>query len=345
MMINPKVTTQLKTIASQMVVSGKGLFAADETLKTIDKRFAPIHLENTKENRHNLREMFLTTPQMGKYISGVILFDETIRDTINGKSVVDLLRDNGVLPGIKVDQGLSPMPSSPTESITLGLEGLDQRLKEYKKLGALFCKWRGVFVVSPTTPTDENVLQNAKIFTQYALICQQNGLVPIVEPEILLDGTHSAQDAQQATKKVLTALFEELQKQSVLLEGLILKTSMVLKGKDCQDKETPDMVAKATIGLFKQILPPQLAGVVFLSGGQKEIQATQNLQAMHQVGALPWPLTFSYSRALEESAILKWQGKKENTQKAQIIFLHRAKMNSLASLGKYTPEMEQEHLR
>lgn len=341
-MLDEATIALLKTTATRMVASGKGLLAADESLKTVDKRFAPIGLENTQENRLAFRKMLLTTKGAGQYISGVILFDETIKQSVNGKMFVQVLLDEGILPGIKVDEGTIAMPSSPSEKITKGLDGLDGRLKEYKKLGAVFCKWRAVITISETTPTDENLLQNAKDLAQYAILCQQNGLVPIIEPEVLIDGNHSRLQAKDATGRTLQACFDELAKAGVMLEGLILKTSMVISGKESHEKETPEDVAQDTLSLFTKILPKNLAGIVFLSGGQKEIQATENLNAMHQGQTPPWPLTFSYSRALEESAILAWQGKEENIPTAQKVYLHRAKMNSLASLGKYTAETEKE---
>lgn len=341
-MLPQSTIDQLTTTAKRMVKSGKGILAADESVKTIDKRFAPISLANTPENRHNFREMLLTTKGMGEYISGVILFDETIRESVEGKTFVAILQNEGVLPGIKVDEGLMDMPTSPTEKITKGLDGLGEQLEEYKKLGAMFCKWRCVITIGDTTPTDENMLQNAKDMAAYTTLCQEKGLVPMVEPEILIDGNHTRQQAKQASEKMLAVLFEQLQKADAVLEGAILKTSMVISGKESGEKETPDDIAKDTIELFKKILPPSLAGVVFLSGGQKEIQATENLNAMHLLRPLPWPVTFSYSRALEESAIITWQGKKEHIPAAQKVFLHRAKMNSLASLGKYRQDMEKE---
>lgn len=343
-MIDATSRQHLFSIAKQLVAPGKGLLAADETIATTEKRFALIGLENTPENRRNFREMLLTTPGAGQYLSGVILFDETIRDSVNGKSFVQILQNENILPGIKVDMGKIDMPSSPGEKITQGLDGLDGRLKEYKNLGATFCKWRAVITIGETTPTSENIRVNAKDMASYALLCQENGLVPIMEPEVLMDGNHTRQQAKDATEKILTALFEELQKVEVLLEGAILKTSMVIAGKESGQEETPRDVATATIDLLKAIVPPNLAGIVFLSGGQKEVQATENLNAMHQMGNLPWPVTFSYSRALEESELRIWQGKRENLPAAQKMVLHRAKMNSLASLGKYTVSMEQELL-
>lgn len=342
-MLDQSTIARLTPLAKQMVAPGKGILAADESIKTIDKRFVPIGLENTEENRRAFREMLLTAHGIGHYISGVILFDETIRQkTSSGQTFVEALESEGVLPGIKVDGGLVDMSQSTIEKLTKGLDGLDGRLKEYVALGAKFCKWRAVVTISDTTPTDANIRQNAKDLAAYALLCQENGLVPMVEPEILMDGNHSSKQAEEASGKMLLALFEELEKIGVSLEGTILKTSMVIAGKESGEKQTPQDVAKSTLTLFRKVLPTNLAGEAFLSGGQTEIQATENLNAMHQFGELPWPLTFSFARALQDGATKKWIGKKENVEAAQKIFLHRAKMNSLASLGKYTPEMEHE---
>ncbi len=342
-MADQKITTKLTLLAKQMVAPGKGILAADESIATIDKRFAPISLANTEENRRAFRTMLLTTKDMGRYISGVILFDETIRQKAdNGKRFVEILEAAGVLPGIKVDEGLFPMPSSPTEKLTKGLDTLDARLQEYAQLGATFCKWRSVITVSEKTPTDANIQQNAHDLASYASICQKNGLVPMVEPEVLMEGSHTRLQSREASRKILTALFTELEKQNVSCEGLILKTSMVVSGKDSGELETPNDVARETVALFKEVLPNTLPGEAFLSGGQSELQATANLNAMHQLGTLPWPLTFSFARALQDSATKTWAGKAENVAAAQKVFLHRAKMNSLASQGAYTPDMEKE---
>lgn len=342
-MLDQSQISNLKKIARQMVAPGKGLLAADESIKTVDKRFIKINLENTEENRRSFRDMLLTTIGMGEYISGVILFDETIKQkAFNGKRFVEVLESEGVLPGIKVDEGLIDMPSSPTEKLTRGLDTLNERLKEYIKLGAKFCKWRAVITISKTTPTEENIRQNAKDLARYALVCQENGLVPMVEPEVLLDGNHTRDQAADASRRILKTLFEELEKAGVLIEGIILKTSMVLKGEGSEENETPEDVANATLEVFRKILPSNLPGQAFLSGGQTEIQATENLNAMHQQGNLPWQITFSYARALQDSATKTWGGKSENVVAAQKIFLHRSKMNSLASRGMYLPEMENE---
>lgn len=344
-MLDEAVKKILRETAQQMVALGKGLLAADESIQTVNKRFDPIGLENTQENRRAFRDMLLTSHGIEQYISGVILHDETVRQqALSGKSFVDTLKGKNILSGIKVDEGLYDMPSSPTEKLTKGLEGLDTRLKEYVKLGATFCKWRAVITVSKTTPTSKNLQQNARDLANYARICQENGLVPIVEPEVLMEGTHTSEQASNASEKILTMLFEELEKAEIFLEGLILKTSMIIAGKESGEKQTPDSVAQDTLAVFKKVLPRNLAGEAFLSGGQKPIQATENLNAMHQHGTLPWPLTFSYARALQDDPTRIWGGKKENIPAAQKAFLHRARMNSLASLGLYTSEMEKELL-
>ncbi|HYV33742.1 MAG TPA: class I fructose-bisphosphate aldolase [Candidatus Limnocylindria bacterium] len=340
-MLDQSQILKLSQIAKQMVASGKGILAADESEKTVGKRFASINLENTEDNRRAFREMLLTAPGESEFISGVILYDETIRQkTSSGKTFVEVLNAEGILPGIKVDLGLAEFAPSSLEKITKGLEGLSDRLKEYVALGAKFCKWRSVITIGEGTPTDANIRQNAKDLAAYALVCQENGLVPMVEPEVLLDGNHTIEQAEDANRKTLTALFEELKNAGVAVEGLILKNSMVLPGKDSGKKASPEEVAKATLEVFTSVLPKELAGVVFLSGGQGDIEATENLNAINKVGSQPWPLTFSYARALQDAATKTWQGKKENLSSAQKVFIHRAKMNSLASLGKYSAEME-----
>ncbi|MDE2311656.1 MAG: fructose-bisphosphate aldolase class I [Patescibacteria group bacterium] len=334
--------SQLSDIAKAMVAPGKGILAADESMNTVGKRFASINLENTEDNRRAFREMLLTAPGEEQYISGVILFDETIRQrTSGGKSFVEVLRAGGILPGIKVDQGLVSFNGSEVEKITKGLDGLGDRLKEYVALGAKFAKWRAVITISDSTPTPENIVQNTADLAQYALLCQQAGLVPMVEPEVLLDGNHSLQKSTEVLEQTLISLIAELKKAGVALEGTILKSSMAISGKNSGVKDTPAQVAEATIGVFKKVLPKELAGVVFLSGGQSELQATENLNAMHQLGQLPWPVTFSYARALQDGATKTWKGNPDNLLAAQRVFLHRAKMNSLASQGKYQPDMEQ----
>lgn len=343
-MIDSSKVAELAKVAKQMVAPGKGILAADESMKTVGKRFASIELENNEDNRRAFREMLLTVPGETQYISGVILHDETIRQTMaSGKTFVAALQEAGILPGIKVDLGLVEVGA---EKLTTGLDGLDARLKEYVALGAKFCKWRSVITIGADSagvalPTEENVRQNAKDLAAYALVCQENGLVPMVEPEVLLDGAHTQEQAEAASERILTALFEELAAAGVALEGTILKTSMVLPGKDSGVKATPQQVAEATLRVFKKCLPTNLAGEAFLSGGQGDVEATENLNAINQDKTLAWPLSFSYARALQDAATKTWKGNAANLEAAQKVFLHRAKMNGLASLGQYASDMEQ----
>lgn len=338
-MIDSSKIAELSKIAKQMVAPGKGILAADESMKTVGKRFASIELENTEDNRRAFREMLLTVPGESEFISGVILHDETIRQTTStGETFVEILQGAGILPGIKVDLGLI---ESGSEKLTTGLEGLGERLKEYVSLGAKFCKWRSVITIGEGMPSEVNIRQNAKDLAAYALVCQENGLVPMVEPEVLLDGMHTQEQAEAASEKILTALFEELKNAGVALEGTILKTSMVLPGKDSGVKASAEQVADATLRVFKKCLPTELAGEAFLSGGQGDVEATENLNAINQDKSVAWPLTFSFARALQDGATKTWKGNAANLEAAQKVFLHRAKMNSLASLGKYSSEMEQ----
>lgn len=341
-MLNQLQISKLSKIAKQMVAPGKGILAADESMNTVGKRFASINLENTEPNRQAFRNMLLTAPGEGDYISGVILFDETIRqNALNGKSFVSVLQEQRILPGIKVDQGLTPMQEGSVEQVTKGLDTLADRLKEYVGMGAKFTKWRSVITIGPGTPTDANIRQNAKDLAQYAVIVQEAGMVPMVEPEVLLEGEHTMEQAKEASTKILTALFEGLKAAGAAIEGIILKTSMVIPGKQSA-KASPEEIAKHTIEVFNKTIPKELPGVVFLSGGQGDVEATENLNAINKLGKQPWPLTFSYARALQDAATKIWSGKPGSVETAQKVFMHRAKMNSLASQGKYSSEMESE---
>jgi fructose-bisphosphate aldolase class I len=332
---------ELNKIAKLMVAPGKGILAADESTGTIEKRFAKINLPSTEESRRDYREMLFTTPNIGKYISGVIMYDETIRQSAKGgKSFVSILQAAGVLPGIKVDLGTESFKESPEEKLTKGLDGLPKRLAEYVALGAKFAKWRAVITIGKDLPTKGSIRQNAKTLAAYALACQQAGLVPMVEPEVLMDGGHSMARCAEVSEKTLTYVFEELQAARVAPEGVILKTNMVIPGKESGEKALPAQIAEATLKVFKKVLPNGLPGQAFLSGGQSEIEATENLNAMHLLGELPWQLSFSYGRALQDSALKAWKGKAENIAAAQQAFIHRAKMNGLASEGKYNSELE-----
>ncbi len=266
---------------------------------------------------------------------------EIRNNAFDGRSFVSILKEAGVLPGIKVDMGTESFPESPEEKLTKGLDGLPKRLAEYAALGAKFAKWRAVITIGRDLPTKSNIRQNAKILAAYAAACQQVGLVPMVEPEVLMDGDHTSGKCEEVSEKTLTYVFEELQKAGVAPEGMILKTNMVVPGKESGEKLSPAQIAEATIRVFKKTLPNALPGQAFLSGGQSEIEATENLNAMHQLGKLPWHLSFSYGRALQDSALKKWNGKAENIAVAQKVFIHRAKMNSLATLGEYSKDIEQ----
>lgn len=322
-----------------MVAPGKGILAADESTGTIEKRFAKINVENTPENRRAYREMLCTTPGLEQYISGVILYEETLRDTTStGQTFPQLLSSRGILPGIKVDQGTKDMDGSPEEKLTKGLDGLPARLAEFVSLGAKFAKWRAVITIGEGLPTEANIRQNAKDLAQYARMCQDAGLVPIVEPEVLMDGAHTSERCREVSQASLTAVFEELSAAGVAMEGMILKTNMVVPGKESGESMVTEKVASDTAALFKKVLPNNLTGQAFLSGGQSEVEATANLNAINRMGPYSWNLSFSYGRALQDSALKTWVGKAENTIAAQEKLLHRAKMNSLATQGKYTGE-------
>jgi len=342
-MVNAELLRELKAVAERMVAPGKGILAADESSGTIEKKFAKIGVVSTEDNRRAYRGLFFTTSGFGEFISGAILYDETLRQSAaDGRTFVSILQAAGVLPGIKVDQGTKEMDGSPDEKVTKGLDGLPARLKEYAGLGAKFAKWRAVITIDTAKglPTDANIRQNAKDLAAYAAACQEAGLVPMVEPEVLMDGGHTIEACEEASERTLRAVFEELKKAGVAPEGMILKTNMVIPGKESGAKAAPETIAELTTALFERVLPDELPGQAFLSGGQSEIEATENLNAMNMEGPFPWKLSFSYGRALQDSALKTWGGKPENIPAAQEAFYHRAKMNSLATLGKYTSEME-----
>ncbi|HWO07420.1 MAG TPA: class I fructose-bisphosphate aldolase [Candidatus Paceibacterota bacterium] len=330
---------ELNRVARAIVEDGKGILAADESTSTIEKRLAKINLPSTEENRRAYREMLFTTPGFGEYISGVILYDETIRQSASdGRSFIKVLEEAGVMPGIKVDEGTVPMDNSPDEKNTKGLAGLPQRLAEYFTMGAEFAKWRAVYIISETLPSEANIRQNAQDLAEYAMACQEAGIVPIVEPEVLMDGPHSMARCEDVSRQVLKAVFEEIKNAGVALEGMILKTNMIVPGSESGEKATPEQIAEATLRVFHDVLPDELPGQAFLSGGQSEIEATANLNAMNARGPHPWKLTFSYGRALQDSALKTWGGKQENVSAAQQVFLKRAQMNSLAARGEYFGE-------
>lgn len=334
----------LQAIALKMVAPSKGILAADESTPTIKKRFDLIGAESTAASRLAFREMLFTTPGIENYISGVILFDETLRQrSKNGLSIPELLNSKGILPGIKVDQGTENFASSETEKFTKGLDGLDERLKEYYNLGARFAKWRAIYSIADNLPSEECLARNAEDLAEYAYICQQNGLVPIVEPEVLMNGAHNIENCYEVTKKVLEIVFEKLVQRQIAMDGMVLKPNMVISGQDSGVVDNPETVAEMTVKCLLETVPANVPGIVFLSGGQTEEQACANLNAMNLIShARPWQLSFSYGRALQQSTLKAWSGKTENVEKAKKVFANRAKLVSLARSGKYTSEMENE---
>ena len=334
--------SNLENIAKQMVTPGKGILAADESSGTIKKRFDTINVESTEENRRDYREiLFQTKNAMENYISGVILFDETIRQkSKKGPTLVEVISNAGSLPGIKVDTGAKDLAFNSNEKVTEGLDGLRERLIEYYNLGAKFAKWRAVITIESSIPSDLCINANAHALARYAALCQENEIVPIVEPEVLMDGAHTIDRCYEVTKRTLEVVFSELVAHGVNLKGICLKPNMVIDGTLVTDKSSPKTIAEKTISCFKEVVPEDVPGIVFLSGGQSEIEATENLDQMNKIGNLPWNLSFSYGRALQASALQAWSGKVENEETASIAFNHRAEMNSLATLGKWDAGLE-----
>lgn len=332
----------LKKVATQMVSSGKGLIAADESSSTCKKRFDAVGVPCTEDNRRAYREVIITAPDLERYVSGIILYDETIRqETASGEPFAEVLKTKGVLPGIKVDAGAKDLALHPEEKVTEGLDGLRDRLAEYKALGAAFAKWRAVITIGKGIPTDACIHANAHAMARYAALCHEADIVPIVEPECLIDGDHTLERSYEVTAKTLKKTFGELAGQDVMLEGVILKASMVIAGKKAAQQSTPKEVAEATVRCLKESVPENLAGVVFLSGGQGDEQATENLNEINKAGVCPWPLSFSYARAIQNPVLKLWaQSPSANIGKAQETLLFRSKMNSLATQGKYSSEME-----
>ena len=334
---------ELEKTARALVAEGKGILAADESTGTIKKRFDSIDVESTEDNRRAYRELLFTTAGAEDYISGVILYDETIRQSASdGTPFPKLLESRGVIPGIKVDQGAKPLALTTNETITEGLDGLRERLAEYRELGARFAKWRATYSIAADEPSEYCVWTNAHALARYAALCQEAGLVPIVEPEVLQDGTHTLEQSAKATGRVLQAVYTELHDQRVDFKGTLLKPNMVLSGYEASERAGADEVADATLELFYKHVPAAVPGIVFLSGGQSDEDATAHLNAMNARGPHPWQLSFSYGRALQAPALKAWGGKPESVEAAQRAYYHRAKMNSAARTGMYAPEMERE---
>jgi len=331
---------ELNKVANAMVAPGKGVLAADESAGTCKKRFDAIGVECTEENRRDYRELLFRSKGMAN-ISGVILFDETIRQKAkDGTPLAKIIEQAGSLPGIKVDKGTKPLPFYPGEVITEGLDGLRERLVEHRGLGAKFCKWRTVIDIGPGIPSYYCIKANAGALARYAALCQDENLVPIVEPEVLMDGDHDTDRCYQVTELALKALFHELYLARVKLEGMVLKPNMVVPGKKSAKQASVDEVAEKTLRVLKECVPAAVPGIAFLSGGQSDLDATARLNAMNRLGDAPWKITFSYSRALQAAPQKAWSGKAENVAAAQAAFTHRAAMNGLASMGKWTPELE-----
>src|SRR3989440_4939343 len=334
---------QLQSTAQALVADGKGILAADESTGTIKKRFDSIGVESTEDTRRAYRELLFTTEGVEEFISGVILYDETIRQSSSdGTPFPELLASRGIIPGIKVDTGAKPLPLAEGETITEGLDGLRERLAEYRELGARFAKWRATYSIDADRPSEYCVWTNAHALARYAALCQEAGLVPIVEPEVLQDGTHTIGESAKATGRVLQAVYTELHDQRVEFRGTLLKPNMVLSGYDASDRASADEVAEATLECFYKHVPAAVPGVVFLSGGQSDEDATAHLNAMNARGPHPWQLSFSYGRALQAPALKAWGGKPENVEAGQRAYYHRAKMNGAARTGMYAPEMEKE---
>ena len=333
---------ELNKIANAMVAPGKGILAADESSGTIKKRFDAIGVESTADNRRDYRELlFRSTDAMKNCISGVILYDETIRQNAkDGTPLVKLIQQTGSIPGIKVDKGTKPLPFNTGEVITEGLDGLRERLVEYRGLGAKFAKWRGVYDIGPRMPSYSCIRANGHALARYAALCIEEGIVPIVEPEVLMDGGHDIDTCYEVTELVLKETFQELYYQKVPLEGMVLKPNMAVPGKKSTKRASVDEVAEKTVKLLKACVPAAVPGIAFLSGGQSDEEATAHLDAMNKIGGLPWKLTFSYGRALQHAPQKAWSGKNENVAAAQRAFAHRAKMNGLATLGQWKADLE-----
>lgn len=334
---------EIQETAETLVADSKGILAADESLGSIQKRFEPVGVLSNEENRRAYRELFFTTPGVEAFISGIILFDETIRQSAaDGTPFPELLKSKGIIPGIKVDKGTRTLPGFPGEKLTEGLDGLRDRLVEYRALGARFAKWRAVFSITPGTPTHYAISTNARQLALYARMCQEEGLTPIVEPEVLMEGMHHLALCEDVTGSVLKEVFYELAEARVMLEGMLLKPNMVLPGTDFPKGASVEDVASATLRVLRRNVPAAVPGIVFLSGGQSPEDATKHLNAMNAAGPLPWKLSFSYGRALQAPSLETWRGKQGNVAEAQRLFYQRARLNSLATRGQYRTQQEKE---
>ena len=331
----------LEEIANYIVSDGKGILAADESSGTIEKRFKSINVESTEDNRRKYREMLFRSPVMAEAIGGVILFDETLRQKSgDGDYLRNVILDHGSLPGIKVDQGVKEFEGGSDEKITTGLDGLHERCQEYEKLGAKFTKWRAVINVSDEIPSNNCISENMNALAEYALIAQQNNMVPIVEPEVIMDGSHSVERCHEVTNQTLLVLFEMLDKKNVNIKGTLLKPNMVVSGTENNYQAPIEEVAEKTLQCLKSSVPDELPGIVFLSGGQSDLDATAHLDAMNKIGGFKWKLSFSYGRALQQAALKAWAGKDDNLEAAQKAFSHRAVMNMKAAQGQWDKSLE-----
>ncbi|WP_372963994.1 class I fructose-bisphosphate aldolase [Marinobacter sp.] len=336
------IQDELTTTIAELVQPHKGILAADESSPTIAKRFKAVGVESTEASRREYRSLIFSTPNLGDHISGVILYEETLEQlSLDDIPIPKLLAKQGIVPGIKVDAGKGPLVNSPGDEITYGLDGLATRLEHYKSLGARFAKWRSVFHISDTLPSFQATKSNAEVLARYAAVCQAAGIVPIVEPEVLIDGNHTIERAAEVSEDVLLEVFKALHRHRVCLEWIVLKPSMVTPGKDA-GKATPEQVAEATLRVFRRVVPAAVPGIAFLSGGQTPEESTENLNALNNQGSQPWELSFSYGRALQEPAQKAWAGKLANAELTQAALKKRARLNGLARSGRYTPDMEGE---
>lgn len=338
-------TQALKSIAQRLMAGDKGLLAMDESTGTCNKRFEEAGIPQTEEYRRKYRQLIVTAPGLEESISGAILFDETIRQKADsGELFIDILIKKGIIPGIKVDEGAVPLPNFPGEKVTEGLDGLAERLKEYYEMGARFAKWRAVITIDQHVPTAKGIQINAQVLARYAALCQEAGIVPIVEPEVIMDGNHSLQKCAEVTRDVLHSVFDELNEQHVYLGGMILKPNMILPGTDSPTQDIADKVAAATVNCFLDTVPASVPGIAFLSGGQSPQLASERLNTMHTRfdDIMPWALTFSFSRAIQQPALDLWKGEDKNVEAAQRVLVHRARCNNAARRGEYTSAMETE---